>query len=84
MAFNLYHQTVSEFVARLRVKYKSSTKTECAYIAGWILRHITNGDFTDFQVRNAFSLTAGQWTTLKAKMQTMVDTYDAMQLAKGE
>ena len=84
MALNLKHQTAPQFATRLRERYRSASREECARIASWILRHIANGDFTDLQVRNAFGLTAGQWTTLKAKMQALVDNYNAVQLAQGE
>jgi hypothetical protein len=39
---------------------------------------------TDTQVRNAFGLTAGQWTTLKAKMTTWRTEYLDVQAAVGE
>lgn len=84
MALNLKHQTAAQFAARLRERYRNASEGECARIAAWILRHIANGDFTDLQVRNAFGLTAGQWTTLKAKMQALVDNYSAVQAARGE
>jgi len=35
-------------------------------------------------VQNAFSLTAGQWTTLKSKMQTLVNSYSTVDTAVGE
>jgi hypothetical protein len=35
-------------------------------------------------VRNAFGLTAGQYTTLKAKMTTLRDQWLAVQAAQGE
>ena len=84
MALNLNHQTAAEFAARLRTRYLNAEKVECARIAKWILDHIDAGDFTALQVRNAFGLTAGQWTTLKAKMMTMRDNYLAVQAAAGE
>lgn len=84
MALNLQYQTVAEFAARLREKYRNGTGEQAARIAKWILDHIEAGDFTDAQVRGAFSLTAGQWTTLKAKMTTLRTNYEAVQAAQGE
>ena len=80
----LVHQTGVQFAARFRALYKDSSKSECAKLATWILARITAGDFTDAQVRNAFGLTAGQWTTLKAKMTTLRDHYAAVEVAAGE
>lgn len=84
MALNLKHQTVAQLAARIRAKYKDANKERLAKIAKFILNGILAGDFTDTQVRNAFGLSAAQWTTLKTKMQTLVANYDATQSAAGE
>lgn len=84
MALNLQHQTPAQFAARLRERYRSGSKEECARIAKWIIDHIEAGDFTDAQVRGVFALTAGQWATLKAKMTTLRSNYEAVQAAQGE
>lgn len=84
MAIALRHQTAAQFAARLRERYKSASKEEAARIATWLLNHIDNGDFTETQVRNAFGLTAGQWTTLKAKLTTLRTQWQAIQAAQGE
>lgn len=84
MAILLKHQTLTQFAAGVRERYRNASREDAAKIAAWILRHILNGDLTDTQVRNAFGLNAAQWTTLKAKMQTLVDHYEAVQVAQGE
>lgn len=84
MALNLHHQTLSEFGARLRERYRNSSKEETAKIAKFILARIAPGDFTDTQVRNFFGLNTTQWNTLKTKMQTLVTKYDDLQNAAGE
>ena len=84
MALNLKYQTAAQFAARLRERYRSASKEECARIATWILNHIEAGDFTDTQVRNAFGLTAGQYTTLKSKWTTLRTNWLAVQAAAGE
>jgi len=84
MALNLNHQTAAEFAARLRTRYLNADKTECARLAKWILDHIDAGDFTETQMRNAFGLTAGQWTTLKTKMTNLRTAYNAAMAAVGE
>ena len=84
MALALNHQTAAEFAARLRARYLNSERVECARLAKWILDHIDAGNFTETQVRNAFGLTAGQWTTLKAKLTNLRTVYNAVLAAKGE
>ena len=84
MALNLNHQTLAQFAARLRERYRTSGKVETARIAKWVLDHIEAGDFTDTQVRNTFGLTVGQYTTLKAKWTDMRTAYNAMLAAQGE
>lgn len=84
MALNLNHQTKAQFAARLRARYKSADKAEACRLAAWILDRIDAGDFTELQVRTAFGLTAGQWTTLKAKLTTQRTHHNAVQAAVGE
>ena len=84
MALNLKHQTAAQFAARLRERYRNASKEECARIATWILNRIEAGDFTDTQVRNAFGLTAGQYTTLKSKWTNLRTNLLAVQAAVGE
>lgn len=80
----LVHQAGAQFAARFRARYRDASQVECAKMAKWILDRIDAGDFTDAQVRNAFGLTAGQWTTLKAKLTTLRTQYNAILAARGE
>lgn len=84
MALNLRYQTATQFAARLRERYRNASREECARIATWLLNHIEAGDFTDLQVRNAFGLTAGQYTTVKAKWTNLRTAFQAVQAATGE
>ena len=84
MALNLRHQTPAQFAARFRARFKSASKAEACRLAAWVLDHLEAGDFIDLQLRNAFGLTAGQWTTLKAKLTTMRTNHNAVQSAVGE
>jgi len=81
---SLEYATKSDFAPVMREAYRSSTKVGCGYLANWIINRITEGWVTEAQVRTAFGLTAGQWTTLKAKMMTLRDNYLAVQAAAGE
>jgi hypothetical protein len=76
--------TNSDLSAWVRAEYKTASKDVLALIAKRILEWITNGRFTDTQVRTVFGLTSPQWTTLKGKMQTLVNNYVAVDLAVGE
>lgn len=80
----LVYATKTDFVPAYRQAYKDSERDECGRLATWILNRITDGWVTDTQVRNAFGLTAGEWTTLKTKMQTLSDHWLAVQAARGE
>ena len=84
MALVLNHQTATQFAARLRERYRTASREECARIATWILNHIEAGDFTDTQVRNVFGLTVTQYNTLKSKMTTLRTNWLAVQAAAGE
>jgi hypothetical protein len=84
MALNLQHQTLPQFLARFRARFKGASKAEACRLAAVIIGYIDAGDVTDAQIKTAFGLTAGQWTTLKAKLNTMKSTHEAVQAAGGE
>ena len=84
MALVLRHQTKAQFAARLRERYRNASREQAAHIATWMLNSIEAGDITDLQVRTAFNLTSGQWTTLKAKMTTLRTNWLAVRAAAGE
>ena len=80
----LEYATKTDFAPVMREAYRNATKEQCAYLANWIINRVTDGWVTESQVRNAFSLDAGQWATLKAKMIALRDHYLAVQAAAGE
>ena len=89
MALNLRHQSASEFAAKFWARVQAADKLEFAKLMYWLTRRLVAGDLTDAQARNSFntafgrSLTAGQWTTLRANRITPAhDRYAAM-LAEG-
>ena len=77
-------QTAGEFLDRLRAFYKLATREELARMARYITRRIDDGSVTVAQLRNAFGLTAGQWTTLEAKMRALRANMEAIDAAAGE
>jgi hypothetical protein len=80
----LEYATKPDFAPVMREAYRDATQVQCAYLANWIINRVNAGWVTETQVRNAFGLTAGQWTTLKAKMLALRDNYLAVQSAVGE
>ena len=80
----LVHATNAELSAYVRLLYRHASKETLAKVASRILEWITNGRFTETQIRNAFGLTLTQWNALKARMQTLVANYNAVQAAEGE
>lgn len=80
----LQESTAAELSAYARALYKISRNEGLAKIAVRILEWIVNGRFTDAQIRTDFVLTSAQWTTLKAKMQTLVNNHVAVTGSVGE
>jgi hypothetical protein len=80
----LTQTTANELAAFVRALYRESDKDTLARVAKRILEWITNGRFTDAQIRTAFGLSAAQWTTLKSKMQILADARAAVEAATGE
>lgn len=83
-AITLKRQTLAQFAARMRARYREAGREEAARLATWILNRIDAGHVTDAQVRNAFGLTVAQWNALKTKMTDMRLHYNAVQSAQGE
>lgn len=84
MALLLKHQTVSQFVARVREAYRSRDRDELVKVARWILAAIQRGDITDANCRTAFGLNTTQWNSLKTKMTNLVNARNAIEGAVGE
>lgn len=85
MALNLRHQTVAQFAARLRERYRNASRDEAARIAHWLLEKINAGDITDAQCASAFGVTVGQWSTFKTnKLVPLHEHWTAIRAAAGE
>jgi hypothetical protein len=84
MALALKHATSAQLAAAFRERFRNATKEEAARLATWLIDRITDGTWTDLQVRNAFGLTAGQYTAAKARFQALHDHWVAVQAAAGE
>lgn len=84
MALLLKHQTTAAFVARMRAAYRDGNAARVVRIARFIIGRIQAGDITDAQCRTAFGLNTTQWTTLKAKMNSLITADNTVKSATGE
>ena len=90
MALNLRHQTPAELAARFWERVRAADKQEFSRLMYWLTRRLVAGDLTDLQARTSFntafgrSLTAQQWTTLRANRITPAHDRWAAILAEGE
>src|SRR4030065_368424 len=78
------YMSATEAATKVRELFKASSREECGKIARRILEWITNGRFTDVQIRTVFGLTNIQWTTLKTKMQNPSNFLNTSEKAVGE
>ena len=84
MALVLKHQTAAQFVARLRERYRNSSREECARLAAWLYDRFAAGDITQAQIRTAFGLdTTAKWTAFRDKILALRDHWLAIQSAQG-
>jgi len=84
MAIILKHQTVEQFVARVRAAYRDGNYEQVIKIARFIIARIQAGDITDAQCRTAFGLNATQWNNLKTKIQSYITADNTVKAAAGE
>lgn len=84
MALSLRHQTVAQFAARFRARFRAASREEAARMAWWLIERINTGDLTDTQVRNAFGLTATQYSQLKTRLTALHTAWSAVRAAAGE
>lgn len=84
MAMLLKHQTVEQFVARVRAAYRDGDSARVIAVARFLIARIQAGDLTDAQCRTAFGLNNTQWNNLKTKMQNYITADNAAKTAAGE
>ena len=84
MAIILKHQTVEQFVARVRAAYREGNYDQIIKIARFLIARIQAGDITDAQCRTAFGLNNTQWNNLKTKMQNYINADNTVKSAVGE
>lgn len=84
MALVLRHATGAQLAAEFRKRYREATGLEAGRLARWLLDRITDGTWTDAQVRNAFGLTVTQYNNMKTRMETKASRYYAVIADAGE
>lgn len=84
MALVLKYATGQQLADAFRERFRDSSREQCARMATWLLARISDGTWSDTQVRNAFGLTVPQYTTFKTKLQTLADHWAAVLAAQGE
>lgn len=81
---SIRYSTAAELRAAIRALYKDARGRELARLATWIANRIDAGEVTDAQLQAAFAITAPQWATLKARMQTLRTEFADLEAAAGQ
>lgn len=84
MAIPLRHATGAQLAAAFRERYRAATGLEAGRLARWLLSRISDGTWTDAQVRAAFGLTVTQYNNLKTRLSEKAARYDAVMADTGE
>lgn len=84
MSLVLKHATSSQLAAAFRERYRNAIGLEAWRLSRWLLDRITDGTWTDAQVRAAFGLNATQYNQLKTRLTTRATRYDAVIADAGE
>ena len=78
------HQTVDQFLARVRAQYAAAQGARAAAISTWLMDAIDANKVTDAQARQAWGQTQAQWGQTKGKMIADRQALRAVQAARGE
>lgn len=84
MPLVLKHATNTQLAAKFRERYRNATGMEVGRLSKWLLDRITDGTWTDTQVRNAFGLNVTQYNNLKTRLSEKATRYDAVLADAGE
>lgn len=78
------HQTVDQFLARVRAQYAAAEGARAAAISTWLMDAIDANKITDAQARAAWGQTQAQWGQTRGKMIADRQALRAVQAARGE
>lgn len=84
MALLLKHQTVGDFIARLREAYRDSQGDRTVQLARFIIARVDAGDLTDAELREAFGKTVAKWNSTKTKLRGLQNARAQIMSAIGE
>ena len=84
MALLLKHQTVGDFIARLREAYRDSQGDRTVQLARFMVARAEAGDLTDAELREAFGKTVAQWNSMKTKLRGLKNARAQLMSAIGE
>lgn len=84
MPISLKHASLVQLGQVFRERFREARGLEAGKLSRWILNRITDGTFTDTQVRNFFGLTVTQYNQLKTRLQEKASRYDAVIQDSGE
>ena len=84
MALLLKHQTVGDFIARLREAYRDSQGERTVKLARFVIARVDAGDLTDAELREAFGRTNAQWNSMKSKLRGLQNARAQLMSAIGE
>lgn len=84
MALLLKHQTIGDFIERLREAYRDSQGDRTVKLARFIVARVDAGDLTDAELRAAFGKTTAQWNTMKTKLRGLQNARAQLMSSVGE
>lgn len=84
MAWPPEHQSIAEFLDRVRRRYSAAKGEEAARISAWMMDAIDDGKINEAQARAAWGQTQAQWGQTRGRMQADRQALRAVQAARGE
>lgn len=85
MARNWQHQTATQAAAAVRERFRSSEGEACCQIAKFIEASIADGSLTEADLRAAWGMNPGKWTTYRnATIKPLADALATVKSARGQ
>lgn len=77
------HQTVDQFLARVKARYSQAEGARAAAISTWLMDAIDSNKITDAQARQAWGQSMAEWGQTRGRMQADRQALRAVQSARG-
>ena len=84
MALRLTHQSETEFYKRLRAAILISIQERTAELYAFTMNNIALGNINETLLRAEFSMSTGQWTAFKSRMNAAVQARNSLKTLIGE